>query len=239
MMQISSSAFRQALLDAYDWKCFYCKEQITLENMEVDHIIPESVESKPEEEKKVYFSKYGLREDYDVNAIENLAPSCHNHNNRKSDLELNVGAINILLASAKQKATKVKERYKVLQKDKSLSQILAMTARSLDSGKFNLAELHDAFRKRGLHRVSESSSLSDDRSEDYPKLMLSRAAQSYLRQHPLALERLTTSLVRDQIFADRTQPSNPDMYAIRVGGFRVHFQIRSGLTLIQYIEARA
>ena len=67
-MQINESFFRECLIKAHKYKCFYTNRDITIQNMDIDHIIP--------------VSKGGL------DVIENLVP-CHYSINRKKSNKFN------------------------------------------------------------------------------------------------------------------------------------------------------
>ena len=67
---------RQQIHKKYNGHCAYCGKEINYKDMQVDHIRPkrEWVEA--------------LVEDYDINCIENLNPSCRRCNHYKRSLNL-------------------------------------------------------------------------------------------------------------------------------------------------------
>lgn len=76
---------RQAVWDKSGGRCAYCGEEITLKQMQVDHIIP----------KRNYSEKHGCMivgcqrfEEYGLNDIRNLNPACRPCNNWKSAMTL-------------------------------------------------------------------------------------------------------------------------------------------------------
>ncbi len=86
-MQISK-AKREQIYNKYNGKCCYCSNDITIKQMEIDHVIP-----------KVYFAKHVKTKifipaflshltEFDVNHIDNLMPSCGSCNNYKKDSPL-------------------------------------------------------------------------------------------------------------------------------------------------------
>lgn len=86
--KIKDAWVRTTLWEAYNRRCFFCKQVIDFRNMEVDHIIPQSLWKKPEKLKKV-LKKLGLNEYFEKNSYYNLVPthsSCNiDKNNRISD----------------------------------------------------------------------------------------------------------------------------------------------------------
>lgn len=72
---------RNKVYQKYGGRCAYCGDEITLKQMQIDHIIPKRHYSEAHgclivEAKK--FTEYGL------NDIRNLNPACRPCNNRKS-----------------------------------------------------------------------------------------------------------------------------------------------------------
>ena len=73
-------SLRLAIYDAYKGKCFYTGEPVSYIDFEVDHIIPESMESDVGIIKK----RLGLEDDFQINSEENLVPSRPGINLRKN-----------------------------------------------------------------------------------------------------------------------------------------------------------
>jgi len=84
--QLKRLIFRASIWRAHNRKCLYCGDLISrLENMEVDHIIPQKYKNQPEEFEKIK-EEYELQGDFDINAYYNRAPSHKGCNVKKSYL---------------------------------------------------------------------------------------------------------------------------------------------------------
>ena len=67
---------RKAVHNKYNRHCAYCGTEIPIFNMQIDHLIP------------FEFAEAYAARGIDLNAIENLMPSCRSCNNYKSSLTL-------------------------------------------------------------------------------------------------------------------------------------------------------
>lgn len=74
---------RSALLGAWKGRCAYCSEPLTLESLQVDHVVPERM-PKGFALADV-LDCYGLPSGYDVQSWENRAPACSRCNRTKSN----------------------------------------------------------------------------------------------------------------------------------------------------------
>lgn len=73
---------RYAIWSVHGEKCYTCGVHLEMINtMEVDHVIPEVLEGKPELAQ--ILKEYGLPGTFDLQSFENLLPSCGPCNNRK------------------------------------------------------------------------------------------------------------------------------------------------------------
>ncbi len=75
-----SYAQRFAIYTTHGEKCWLCEKAVDLTDMEIDHVIPESLEGKPE--LADILKNFGLPEDFDLNSYLNLMPA-HDGCNRK------------------------------------------------------------------------------------------------------------------------------------------------------------
>lgn len=79
-----SSAQRYAVYTSHNEKCYICNTPIDLQSMEVDHIIPESLDEEPEKKQEI-LKTYGLDPHFNLNSYENWLPSCGGCNTFKSN----------------------------------------------------------------------------------------------------------------------------------------------------------
>lgn len=76
---------RKVIHQKYGGRCAYCGEEITLKQMQVDHIIPKRNYSEQHGCLIVNAKKF---EEYGLNDMRNLNPSCRPCNNWKSAMTL-------------------------------------------------------------------------------------------------------------------------------------------------------
>jgi len=80
--QSFSPVHRRAIWEAHKHKCFYCSTPLKWDDIRIDHVVPEHLNDKPEERKKVLLS-IGLDEGWSLNEDHNLVPSCNPCNSQK------------------------------------------------------------------------------------------------------------------------------------------------------------
>ena len=76
---------RNKVYNKYNGHCAYCGEEITIKQMQVDHIIPKRHYS---EKHKCLIVNHKEFHEYGLNDYQNLNPTCRPCNNRKSALTL-------------------------------------------------------------------------------------------------------------------------------------------------------
>jgi 5-methylcytosine-specific restriction endonuclease McrA len=106
---------RQAIWECHDCRCAYWGEPIKLDDMQIDHILPESLDRKPPEKIKV-FAEYKLDEDFELNCLENYVSSSKKANREKGNVILPT-ATDLLLKKAKRLAPKIRVRIKQILKE--------------------------------------------------------------------------------------------------------------------------
>ena len=83
---------RERVYDKYNGHCSYCGKEITIKEMQIDHIFPKYIRNNLAD----YINKWGIdkvRENYNdcpekLNDINNLNPSCAACNRRKGTLSI-------------------------------------------------------------------------------------------------------------------------------------------------------
>ena len=73
---------RLAVFVTHDEKCYLCNRPLDLLTMEVDHVIPESLQDNPKRLVEVV-RLLGRPGDFDVNSYANWLPACRSCNGRK------------------------------------------------------------------------------------------------------------------------------------------------------------
>lgn len=64
-------------------RCFWCGEPISMQDITVDHVLPEILEDKPDELAKI-IHYYALPEDFKINSCMNWVPAHSKCNQEKS-----------------------------------------------------------------------------------------------------------------------------------------------------------
>jgi Protein of unknown function (DUF1524) len=80
-----NQVLRHVLRLVWDQQCYWCRQFKDFLELEIDHILP----STSEEDARLRLKQtFGLRDDYDVHALYNLAPICGACNRTKSNVDL-------------------------------------------------------------------------------------------------------------------------------------------------------
>lgn len=119
-----AQSVRHAIWESYNYKCFYSDESISIQDMELDHIIPQSLKEYPEKLKDI-IKKQQLDPYFELDSLYNLVPAKRNINNRKRDIEFPPAILAIYLKKARMKVPLILdniEKYKKnIKQDKHLS----------------------------------------------------------------------------------------------------------------------
>lgn len=128
-----SATERWAIYNVHGKRCYIGSEPIVdLFDMEIDHIIPESLLDDPEKLKKT-LAAFGLPEAFDLNAYENLLPACARCNSQKLAHVFEPGLlIKLALDTAKEKAPVVRSVVNQAINERRLSESLNLVERAID-----------------------------------------------------------------------------------------------------------
>lgn len=107
---------RRAMYKVYNKKCYITGEPIKYREMQIDHIIPESLKNNEIELKKA-LKKYGLSNTFDLDSLYNLAPTDSYENRRKGGKQYTVAATLHYLEIASDKVQKIQEEIKWSKKN--------------------------------------------------------------------------------------------------------------------------
>lgn len=109
---------REAVWKAFGKRCLFCEKPITLGDMNLDHLIPESLSGHPEELKDL-LERTGS-ENLDIFSLSNISPTCQTCNLKKYDLIISDRRLMLLLSIIESKQSAVEfylkkpQRYIVL-----------------------------------------------------------------------------------------------------------------------------
>jgi hypothetical protein len=130
-----SIGFRHALWEAHKQKCFYCTKGIMLLEMEVDHVLPESLDFDPQQLQEVK-QRLGLPDEFQITGFANLVPACRACNGRKKHNLLPDGRLSIELTRVREVLPKLQAALEKRRVERDLESALIAVARSVESGKF-------------------------------------------------------------------------------------------------------
>lgn len=131
---------RSGIWEAHDRMCCFCRRLLPWENMNADHLIPESLEEKPEELEKVKRS-LSLPKDFKVNDFENWVPNCGSCNRRKSSTVFDPAPIYLqYIKEAREKAPRARRKTEWFQKNAGAAKIRVLIDSSIKQNKLPLEE---------------------------------------------------------------------------------------------------
>lgn len=124
---------REAIWRAHNEKCAYTGQQVDLDSLHIDHIIPERLADNPEELSRV-LADYGLPPKFDVNGYANLLPARGGVNLRKAEDIFSPETGRFFLEMAGKKKTKIEENIERLERAKNRSRALFLLQRQIENG---------------------------------------------------------------------------------------------------------
>jgi hypothetical protein len=136
------SAARYGVWEAWDGRCFWCREPIVFQDCEIDHVIPlEALSSVGAEELR---TRYALPSDFDFDDFSNWVPTHPGCNRRKRQLLLDASpALSLHLAVLTMKSIEARAISEKIQSDKRKASLLARLAASIEAGTLSKDELQD------------------------------------------------------------------------------------------------
>lgn len=136
---------RIALLSAWDNRCAWCRRHVTVVDIEIDHVIPQSIQGDALSEA---LHLHALPSTYDLQATYNLVPSCRRCNNfKRAKIPPAAPVIALFLQQANRVAVKVDGEVERLKKKRSIDRAIAVLTShypALDLSPESLAEMESA-----------------------------------------------------------------------------------------------
>jgi len=158
-----NEAERQAVFNVHGSRCYLCNDLLTMKTVEIDHIIPESLEQQPEQLAKILKS-LGCPDDFKVNSFENWMPACRPCNGKKLDLEWRPSlVVQVVLQRAATKAERAREVANTLVSTRRLYNALAVLKKASEE-----AELPEDVKAELLPLVLFNTETRDKTPEDEP-----------------------------------------------------------------------
>ncbi|ELR64622.1 hypothetical protein C942_02315 [Photobacterium marinum] len=234
---------RAGIHKVFNEKCFYCNEPINYSELEIDHVIPESLLSDDKKKEKA-LRKYALESDFEILSYKNLVASCGDCNNKKRDLLLHTGFVAIALAVIESKLPKLKEYLTSKKKDKTLASLLKSMATSLENGAFTqeelIASLSNIFEFPNSHpslvnslKPVEESPVEFQERDDELDIVWIQHAVDKRGMNKIPSEDVLNALYSGITFrADRHHCAKERYFVETESGLRVVFEIRKNKVVI-------
>lgn len=129
---------RTGIWNAYKAKCFYCNADIEFKDLQIDHIIPESLS---EHELHELILEYGLNESFTVNSFENLVPAHRICNQKKTNDVFNKATIHYYLGLTTKKVRSIVEEISKLKRKSYFNQLKSKIVSALEQDYIDVDEL--------------------------------------------------------------------------------------------------
>lgn len=222
--------FRYALYTVHDEKCIYCVNPLTLDNMEVDHVIPES---KLGDSSVLTF--YELPSTFDIRGNENLAPAHSKCNGQKSAMLLDVMAVKFVLNRIARRLAALKDAYHAAAKGRGLALTISNISRSVKKGNFTKAELKDALEKENLLGFLTVSQPATPHTR--PSIMFSQAATEDIRAANVNAEfvllALETAILSKPVRIHFHKETGHEIYSIRArNDWQILYTLKDGTDVV-------
>jgi len=137
---------RSALWASYNYICFYCNRPLDWDDLQIDHIIPESLNLKPEVLKQV-IKEYELEDGFDLNALYNIVPAHGKCNRRKSNELFKKNTTLYYLGLTKQAIPKIESEIHKLKNRRNKGQIISKLQTALATNQIDTNELETIVKK--------------------------------------------------------------------------------------------
>jgi 5-methylcytosine-specific restriction endonuclease McrA len=156
--RVFSATERLAVYTAHGEKCYLCTKPIDLKTMQVDHIIPDSLEGTAKLAEVLI--QLGLPSTFNLQSYENWSPACGPCNNAKNDQVFDpVPIVLVLLKKAAEKASKAQAIAEKAVSEKNVQKALNTLERAMNndvlSGKEIKSQLTALFKFQATYRSPE------------------------------------------------------------------------------------
>ena len=179
-----SSRERLVFWEVYSKKCHYCKKDLLLSEIVLDHVVPEELLDLPEAEFESKLQDLNLASSFDIKAYENIVVSCGPCNGEKGALNIYDRFLGIVLARAAENGPKIRKRVNARTRAASAETLMLGIAASIEAGHTTGQALVNFLKSKGyLSLISLSPSSSEI---EFPLV----SSKDRLRFSPLALRDL-------------------------------------------------
>lgn len=133
---------RLAIWEAYGRVCIYCEEPIPFRELEIDHILPESLLEHPGK-LQALTEEYDLDNDFSINGFTNWVAAHHKCNRRKSSTILSKNRALHFLQIAERKGKAAENIWKRYEKANNANKVLAQLRVLMENGVITRQEIVD------------------------------------------------------------------------------------------------
>ena len=151
-----SAAQRYAVFTVHGERCYLSGCLINLKTMQIDHVLPETLQDNPEQLKAAIRS-LALPEDFNLNSYENWLPACGPCNNRKRSHVFSLTPlIQVELNRARENASKVRALAERAVREKEIARALNIIERAAEQEELGSEALAQLAAIVPFHRENRS-----------------------------------------------------------------------------------
>lgn len=144
--QSFSAAQREAIWLAHSSKCAYTREPLDISNFHIDHVIPETLNKKPDLRLET-LTKLGLTQDFDLLGWENLLPCRPGANLQKSATVFDPAHVHFFLGVAAAKKPDVIDNLNKIEQRKTRGRAIILLQQCLERGDLSVDEVAQVLEK--------------------------------------------------------------------------------------------
>lgn len=182
-----SSAEREAIWLAHGKKCAYTRELLDVSSFHIDHVLPESLTSRPAELEHVK-TQLGLPQDFDIFGYGNLLPSRPRANLQKGCVVLDKAPIHFFLGIAASKKALIEANLECIEKRKVRGKALILLQQCLERGDLKAAEVTAILEEHAEEPAKIFSLLEGMKFADKTEVRkIAKADIAALRDRPIRL----------------------------------------------------
>ncbi len=144
--QSFTAAQREAIWLAHSSKCAYTRELLDISNFHIDHVIPETLNEKPDLRAET-LTKLGMPHDFDLFGWENLLPCRPGANLQKSANVFDPAHVHFFLGIAAAKKPDVIDNLKKIEQRKIRGRTIILLQQCLERGELSAEEVAKVLEK--------------------------------------------------------------------------------------------
>jgi hypothetical protein len=236
---------REALWRAHGKRCFHCPRLIELDEVVIDHFVPESISVA---DLRRLQSSGAVPPGFNVRNEGNLAPSCEPCNRKKHDRQLTNLSVEIGLGKIRGRLSKYHEELKARKTAKSVGKIIADINRAVKNKTASRSQIMRAFRRNEVNEsvgvaIPVDKNIFTAQQVAAGQMTVSERARSELENEGLDQEGLSSLIIQSALAGKLTpaaQPSPQGRLILDLGdGIHLHFQVGGVRIILERINFRS